>query len=316
MKAESFRKARTGGRRGPRSAGLWERGQTLVVVALVLVALVAFLALIVDLGNVYAQRRLMQNAADAGALAGARALALGKDETTVRNAINQYTVVRNGAQAYQAHILTDTLTVTVTKRFNTYFASIVGVPTFDMLATARAGYSFPGSWNGGLMPMAVHKDAIPDEPGVTVEIWDDDKVSSDDNLHIVADGQRGWLNFNGGAVGDSELVDWVTNGYPGKVDVDDWINGTPGSKTSALHAMDVVRTGTTIFVPIYDSVRSGVMGSGSIDYHIVGFAAFYVKMVVDTGTPKFVQGRFERYVAAQEGGGTIDTGVRVIGLQG
>lgn len=47
-----------------------ERGQSLVLVALASVALVAAVALSVDGGNAYNQRRVAQNAADAGAVAG------------------------------------------------------------------------------------------------------------------------------------------------------------------------------------------------------------------------------------------------------
>jgi Putative Flp pilus-assembly TadE/G-like len=52
-----------------------ERGQSMVLIALLIVALVAFLGLIFDVGNAYAQRRVMQNAADAGSLAGSQILA-------------------------------------------------------------------------------------------------------------------------------------------------------------------------------------------------------------------------------------------------
>ncbi len=48
-----------------------ENGQTLVWVALAMVVLLAFVGLAIDGGAVYAERRRMQNAADAGALAGA-----------------------------------------------------------------------------------------------------------------------------------------------------------------------------------------------------------------------------------------------------
>ncbi len=47
-------------------------GQALAQVALLLVVLLAFLALAVDVGQVYLKRRQLQNAADAGALEGAR----------------------------------------------------------------------------------------------------------------------------------------------------------------------------------------------------------------------------------------------------
>src|SRR5260221_14560547 len=47
-------------------------GQALVLVAIALVALIGFAALAIDVGHAYAQRRQLQNAADAAALAGAR----------------------------------------------------------------------------------------------------------------------------------------------------------------------------------------------------------------------------------------------------
>ena len=49
-----------------------ENGQALVQVALMLVVLLGFLALAVDVSQVYLKRRQLQNAADAGALEGAR----------------------------------------------------------------------------------------------------------------------------------------------------------------------------------------------------------------------------------------------------
>jgi hypothetical protein len=51
-----------------------DEGQTLVVVAILLVVLLAFVALAVDFGRMYLERRFVQNAADAAALAGARVL--------------------------------------------------------------------------------------------------------------------------------------------------------------------------------------------------------------------------------------------------
>lgn len=49
-----------------------ERGQAIVILALAMVALLAFAALAIDGGNTYVERRRAQNAADAAALAGAR----------------------------------------------------------------------------------------------------------------------------------------------------------------------------------------------------------------------------------------------------
>jgi len=54
-----------------------QSGQVLIQVALMIGVLLLMAALAVDVGNMYAERRRMQNAADAGALAGARDLCLG-----------------------------------------------------------------------------------------------------------------------------------------------------------------------------------------------------------------------------------------------
>ncbi len=56
-----------------------EHGQSVVLVALGLAVLMAFMALAVDGGNVYAQRRQAQNAADAAAYAGGERLAFPQD---------------------------------------------------------------------------------------------------------------------------------------------------------------------------------------------------------------------------------------------
>lgn len=70
-----------------------ERGQAIVLMALLMIGLLAFAALAIDGGNTYVERRRAQNAADAGALAGARELwlhlsTLDSSDTTVQQAIN------------------------------------------------------------------------------------------------------------------------------------------------------------------------------------------------------------------------------------
>lgn len=74
---------------GPSSA---QRAQAFAVFALSLVALMALAALVVDGGMLQVQRRTAQNAADAAALAGARALTLATNasDTTVGLAICTY----------------------------------------------------------------------------------------------------------------------------------------------------------------------------------------------------------------------------------
>src|SRR3954451_7489551 len=54
-----------------------QQGQVLILFAFGFVAMMAFLGLAVDAGNIYVNRRVAQNAADAAALAGVRELGSG-----------------------------------------------------------------------------------------------------------------------------------------------------------------------------------------------------------------------------------------------
>jgi hypothetical protein len=78
-----------------------ERGITLVLVALLLIPLIGIGALVVDLGLLYAARNELQNASDAGALAGARVL-YSEDGTSVNN-IQAVTDATNAAIANFSH---------------------------------------------------------------------------------------------------------------------------------------------------------------------------------------------------------------------
>jgi hypothetical protein len=70
-----------------------EQGQAIVIMAFIMIGLLAFLALAIDGGNTFVERRRAQNAADAGALAGARTLWIQRTqgnefESTVLQSIN------------------------------------------------------------------------------------------------------------------------------------------------------------------------------------------------------------------------------------
>ena len=58
-------------------------GQTFLLVSIALVVVLGMAALAVDVGDRWTTRRLMQSAADAGAVAGADEVALGGDSTAI-----------------------------------------------------------------------------------------------------------------------------------------------------------------------------------------------------------------------------------------
>lgn len=170
-----------------------ERGQSLILFAAALVGIVALLALVVDAGNAYVERRKMQNAIDAGSSAGALGLAQNKNNGAIAGAITHY-VRANGvdpARVRAYYVVEDangnpivvrtstvdaygfnnsapkTLTVNGSalpvvgvqvegdKTFNTFFAGLIGFRTIDVNGSA-ASYAKCGACSAGsLFPMAV-----------------------------------------------------------------------------------------------------------------------------------------------------------------
>jgi hypothetical protein len=79
-----------------------QEGQGLVLLVLSAVVIVGMLALGIDGGSLYLQRRRTQIAADAGALAGASALVNGGSDEEILAAVRRYAVARNDADDFRA----------------------------------------------------------------------------------------------------------------------------------------------------------------------------------------------------------------------
>lgn len=145
-----------------------ERGSVIVTVAIIIAVLIAFLALVVDVGMGYIERRVVQAVADAAALAGVQVLADGGSNAEILAAIDAYIYVENPLQAYEsgrtrtAQWLVDNTTpagaipnntgfdrpngvtgvlVTVTGEVPTYFARIWNITEVHAVAAGGGGYS-------------------------------------------------------------------------------------------------------------------------------------------------------------------------------
>ena len=115
-----------------------DRGQALVVIALAAVGLIGIVALVVDGGNAFADRRKAQNAADSAALAAALARIRGGQDMAgtamesaaqngynndgVTNVIELYSPPKDGAHAGDIEYIQ----VIITSHVNTYFARVIG----------------------------------------------------------------------------------------------------------------------------------------------------------------------------------------------
>lgn len=260
-----------------------ESGQALIQVALAMVVLLAFVALAVDVGSDYAERRKMQNAADAGAMAGAMVLC--RDQAAARTAALSMALA-NGAHLQAADITIDTVnklvSVPVSTTAHSIFARILSssfaTNTVRAKATAKCG---PVSTIGnGLFPVAVSNTNF-----ITNTVYE---------LQVQVASTFGWLSWNGDqSVGNlvQELTEANVGGaLPHMVSVGDWVSATTGFNDS-IAVRDAVNAfvGKTVIMPLFD-VNSGT-GSNSM-YHIVGFAAFHIDSYQATGDNKYLRGTF------------------------
>lgn len=276
-------------------------GQALVLFVMVLAILLGIVALTVDGGYALVQRRQMQYAADAAAMAGARALALRWTRQGIDNAVEQY-ARSNGADHWAwTQVDGNTIRVEVERTFPTFFAGIVGIR--EMTAHARAEASFSGIRRAGsLLPIAVEQ--FPFRIGQVYRIWD--KSSRP------APGNFGWLDWNGGSSSARELAFFICNPqWSGMWEVGWWVPGNPGVSNSNSVRNCLSRwVNQPATIVIYDAVRNR---GHNTRYHIAGFAEFVIVGFNFRGRDKYILGRFERYVTLGEGGGP-DYGLLVVTL--
>lgn len=123
-----------------------EDGQVLVMVALMMLGVVSVIGLVSDGGLVFAQRRDLQNVADAAAAAGAMQVdeatyrASGEvilDERSAREAAALYLEAESGLD-YVVSVLPDRVEVAVSRQASTGFLRVIGIDGIEVSASASA----------------------------------------------------------------------------------------------------------------------------------------------------------------------------------
>ena len=276
-----------------------ETGAVLVQTALLLIILMLFVGLAVDVGKLYAERRHMQNAADAGALAGARAICFGGDAV---EAATEYAVAYNGADSALVQIVDGyQVRVIATRATDVHFmglADLLGFLGIDVVNVRAEAMAACGETTRlcGTFPIAFDKttwDKIP--CGAEFYVWDDDSVTEDmctkckcedviGSAASIGPGQRGWVRLPepppgystpgrcGGHCGTRDLKCWIENDYNGPINIGDCVPGKPGVDSAALHSAET-REGDNLYVLIWDEGScTNIVGNCTGDlYHIVDF---------------------------------------------
>jgi Putative Flp pilus-assembly TadE/G-like len=141
-------------------------GQTLPLICFFMVSLLGVSGMVLDLGNACVQRRAVQNAADAAAIAGADAIVNGNYSSAA-----QQMAAKNGRSADQVSVTfdgTDTVTVTVSRVAPTFFLSVFGKASIPVSATAVARLEALAAVRGHVSPYAVTEDTYANGTGTTL----------------------------------------------------------------------------------------------------------------------------------------------------
>lgn len=255
-------------------------GQTLVQVAAMMVLLLIVLALAIDVGNIYQHRRQMQNAADAGALAGAREICLGHTQAEAEQKAIEVAGL-NSAQDVEVTFMKEGwwVHVVASEESDMFFAGIIGMPTLDVGAgatsacgtvTAACGF-MPVGWpedqwleisaECGNEFYLIDSNDCGEEPDDLMADQDDDGfrdvactgLGSELNSWLVLPPPDVELYPTGcGCTNNaSDLTCVVNGGYAGVLPLPSCVNSEPGWKESVAATIRD-RIGDTVIWPLFD----------------------------------------------------------------
>jgi len=275
-----------------------EKGQSLTLLVLSMGVIVACLAVAIDGGNSFLHRRQAQVAADAGALAGALALAQGDDAEQAAAEATEYSLGHNTATSVTVTVSGPCSVTVITRRsFGTIFGGVIGQSVMDVETRAGASCVPVAGMAEDVYPIAVSADGF----------------ALDTSYEILAGGgpgNFGWLGWGGctdaGCLCTSLTPpgnsDTYVNPYDSSdhvIDVGDWVPGSTGVANAACvrDALDALIAGPK---PIYVVVWDAVQGSGSnLKYRVAGFAELTMESYRLPGQNR-VTGCFSRTVEPGE----------------
>lgn len=255
-----------------------QRGQSIVIVAMAMIVLLIFGAFATDLSFAFFQRRAMQNAADAAALAGARSLGLYQLDPTAPTMtsddlfmIIQEYAARNKAKYVEAYYTAPGgvrvapirpgsgspvpksgvtgVEVIASTDFSSFFARVLGYDILQARAQAGAAYGTAVTAKNAV-PIAIHERFV--QVGQEAVIYDRNLASGNADM--------GWLTLTCRypsygtycTPSNPELRDWTAGGYPGLVRVPGQVSGTPDH--DFWGNVGALQPGDVIILPVFNNV--------------------------------------------------------------
>jgi Flp pilus assembly protein TadG len=301
-----------------------ESGAVAVIVGICAVMLFAFASYAIDSGHVWASRRQLVTAADASALASAKAYSEGTDgcasaATASLTANDSGASVTNCVATFRSSS-SGYVTVRGKTSVDYTFAQIFGASSQDIGATTTAQWGIPKAV-AGLRPFGLCIEA-----NQQLKNWLANPVGTSDVVRITygkeqptscgaAPGNWGVVDFDGGSNANSDTMSWTLNGYPGTVSVGDVRPGDTGAISSSLDSglSYLKSSGETFALPVFDTITNP--GSNA-QMHIVAFVLVKLVDYRVTGpqASRYLDVRFTNSVVSGPCCSTtgVDTGVRAI----
>lgn len=287
-----------------------EKGNVTILVAVVFLALMGMMALVVDMGVVFAEKVELINAIDAALLAGAQELP--SDKTKARSVMETY-LVENGValEDVQITIATDGLSAEIVSTVTVphYFAKMIGIESSEVTGNGKVILGPASSAKGGIRPFGVEKYNF---------IYGDEvalKVGGGDGYH----GNYGALALGGN--GACVLLNNALYGYDGELNIGDTVFTEPGNMAGMVNSLsyyinnidetfdDFERDSDRVWtVPIFESME--VNGRTAVE--VVGFAQFFIESAYKIQGKAEIHGRFIEYVT----NGDIDPTLESTGVYG
>jgi len=326
---------------------LKQKGQVIVIVALLIIAFVGMTALVVDVGSLYQERRFLQTIADSAALAGAQELP-DRDEA-IQKAIeyasnNGVTITSSDVEISKSlppDGLNDTITVTpVNIDAPLYFARIFNIQSTEVGASATAIVGKPKNlsnvlpWGVKLDPGEDWNEWLSEQTEKTLKYGPQSYEKNEGNFYGL-DLDPNVSHSSGGA---NEYYPRIVDGYEGDLKVGDMIWTEPGvmGKTQTkvyerlakygdgtIHDFDqlvidgelIQSNGQFVMIPVIHRLENP---HGEEQIEILAFAPFIITNVITSGANKGeIIGKFVSQALVVSEGGVEpleEFGLRVIRL--
>ncbi|WP_283152510.1 TadE/TadG family type IV pilus assembly protein [Guptibacillus hwajinpoensis] len=276
-----------------------ERGNVAVMLALSLTVLLGVTAMVIDVGRLYHEKRILQNAMDAAALSGAQGLLTSEVSAA---SIAKELASKNTFPVDDGDLTITSQSIKVSKQsiVPMTFARVFGIQEASVKASAKAEVGLLKSAKR-VTPIAIEHTAIPNETEL--------KCENTGKHH----GNCGYLDINSN--GASGLAENIINGV--ELEVGTNVQTEPGQKwgpvKNAIETLISQDAGKTkcqaaatadfscariVIIPLIDS-WDGVNGKSTVK--VVGLAAYWIDRLDE---PKRIVGKFKKVVTTGEIGGS------------